>query len=303
MGSDPFRFVAATAATELEPAVRPMTAGVRAGLLAIAAVIFLLGLSLFVAPGETDTLFAWTIAPPLTAAFLGASYWASTTLAICCALERDWVRGRAFAPPYLIAGVVLLVVTFVHLEKFHMDDVTGWAWLILYGIFPPATAALLLRQLRVPGGPPPRTAPMPRPALAVLAAQGAVMVGLGAALVVAPLDAAALWPWELTPLTGRAIGTFVLAQGVLLVTACRERDWGHVRPAMLQYALLGALHLIALARFSGTLDWDSAGAWLYLGFVVSALAMGSYGARRALGSRYAGGTPWRLAGRGRSRPA
>ena len=82
---------------------------------------------------------------PLTAAFLGASYWASTTLAIACAAERDWVRGRAFAPPYLIAGVVLLVVTFVHLDLFHMDDVTGWAWLVLYGVFPPAVLVLLLR--------------------------------------------------------------------------------------------------------------------------------------------------------------
>ena len=72
---------------------RPMTPAVRAGLLAIAGVIFLLGLSLYVAPTETDRLFAWTIQVPLTAAFLGASYWASTTLAVACAFERDWAAG------------------------------------------------------------------------------------------------------------------------------------------------------------------------------------------------------------------
>src|SRR5215218_4751030 len=265
-----------------EPAARPMTPGVRAGLVAIASVIFWLGLTLFVFPSDTATLFAWTIQPPLTAAFLGASYWASTTLAATCALERDWVRGRAFAAPYLIAGVILLVVTFVHLDKFHMDAVTGWAWLILYAVFPPAVIALLLRQVRTPGAEPPRDAPMPRALVAALALLGGALVLLGAALVVAPVDAAALWPWPLTPLTGRAIGTFVLAQGALALVVCREHYWGRVRPAMLQQLVVGVLQLVALARFSGTLDWDRAGAWLYLAAVLAILGTGALGVARGL---------------------
>ena len=244
--------------------MRQTTPPVRAGLLAIAGVIFLLGLSLYVFPRQTDTLFAWTIKVPLTAAFLGASYWASTTLAVACAGERAWVCARAFAPPYLIAGVVLLWVTIVHIDLFHMDDLTGWLWLVLYAVFPPTTIALLLRQVRVPGADPPRTAPMPAAAMLVLGLQGGIMVALGLALIVAPLDAASLWPWPLTALTGQAIGVFVLAQGVLLWTACRERDWTRVRPAMIQYVVLAVLQLGAVARFPGTLDWDSAGAWLYL---------------------------------------
>ena len=103
--------------------------------------------------------------------------------------------------------------------------------------------------------------------------------------MIVPEDAASLWPWPLTPLTGRAIGVFVLAQGVLVLTACRERDWGRVRPAMLQYGLLGVLHLVAVLRFETTLDWDAAGAWLYLAFVVSVLAVGGYGTQRALTAR------------------
>jgi len=260
--------------------MKPMTPQVRAGLVAIASVIFWLGLSLFVFPGETETLFAWTIEPPLTAASLGASYWASTTLAAACARERDWVRARAFAAPYLIAGVVLLWVTIVHIDRFHMDAVTGWAWLVLYAIFPPAVVVLLLRQVRVPGEDPPRDAPMPRPLVAALALLGGALAVLGAALVVAPVDAAALWPWPLTPLTGRAIGTFVLAQGVLALVVCRERDWGRVRPAMLQQLVVGVLQLGALVRFSGTLDWGRAGTWIYLGAVLAVLGVGGYGVTR-----------------------
>ena len=98
--------------------------------------------------------------------------------------------------------------------------------------------------------------------------------------MIAPLDAASLWPWTITPLTGRAIGTFVLAQGALALTVCRERDWGRVRPPMYQAVVLGVLHLGAILRFSDTLDWDTPGAWLYLGAVLAVLAVGVTGSLR-----------------------
>ena len=121
-----------------DPGARPMTPGVRAGLVAIASVIFWLGLSLFVFPSDTDD--AVRLDDPATAhrrvprrELLGLDHarrsparWSATGSA-----------ARAFAAPYLIAGVVLLVVTLVHIDRFHMDAVTGWAWLVLYAIFPP----------------------------------------------------------------------------------------------------------------------------------------------------------------------
>ena len=54
---------------------------------------------------------------------------------------------------------------------------------------------------------------------------------------------------------------------------------------MIQYGLLGVLQLGALLRFRDTLDWDTAGAWLYLGFVLSVLAVGGYGSARVLSRR------------------
>jgi hypothetical protein len=281
----------ASASAAAAAATRQTIPRLRVGLLVIAAVIFTLGLSLFVFPRETDTLFAWTIKVPLTAAFLGASYWASTTLALCCAGERDWVAARAFAAPYLIAGIVLLVVTFVHLDLFHMDDVTGWLWLVLYAVFPGSMIVLVSQQMRVAGTDPPRTAPVPAAFTAICFAQAAVMVSLGTALVIAPTDVSSLWPWPLTPLTGRAVGTFVLSQGVLVLTVCRERDWGRVRPAMMQYVVLGVLHLVAVARFSGTFDWDDAVSWVYVGFIVSILLTAVYGVVHVFGAVRDGTVP------------
>ena len=55
---------------------------------------FLIGLPLVLLTTRTDKYFAWTIEPPLTAAFLGANYWSSALLAILAARETAWARGR-----------------------------------------------------------------------------------------------------------------------------------------------------------------------------------------------------------------
>jgi hypothetical protein len=117
------------------------------------------------------------------------------------------------------------------------------------------------------------------------------MVPLGAALVIAPTDVGSLWPWPLTPLTGRAVGTFVLSQGVLVLTVCRECDWGRVRPAVVQYVVLGVLHLLAIARFADTFDWGDPAAWLYLGFIVSIAVTAVYGVVHVFGAVRDGKAP------------
>ena len=44
--------------------------------------------------------------------------------------------------------------------------------------------------------------------------------------------------------------------------------------------LLGVLQLGAILRFSDTLDWDTPGAWIYLGAVLAVLAVGVTGSLR-----------------------
>ena len=68
---------------------------------------------------------------------------------------------------------------------------------------------------------------------------------------------------------------------------CWENDFGRVYAGMAGYAALGALQLLALARYgAGTVDWSGAGGWIYLLFVLSVLTVGLYGwleARRRIG--------------------
>jgi hypothetical protein len=52
------------------------------------------GVFLFALGEDTHRLFAWTIKPPLTAAFLGANYWSAIFLAVLSARERVWANAR-----------------------------------------------------------------------------------------------------------------------------------------------------------------------------------------------------------------
>src|SRR5207245_9941462 len=63
------------------PIVAPITRG-------------LLALPLFFFAASTRTSFAWTILPPLTAAILGANYFASAALAVFASRESLWANGR-----------------------------------------------------------------------------------------------------------------------------------------------------------------------------------------------------------------
>lgn len=45
----------------------------------------------------------------------------------------------------------------------------------------------------------------------------------------------------------------------------------------LGYTLLGVLHLLAVLRYSATVQWASPTAWLYLLVLVSFLVVGGYG--------------------------
>ncbi len=256
-------------------------------LLIASGLVFVAGMQLFVFSEQTDTFFAWTIDPPLTAASLGAAYWASCALEFSASSKRTWAHARIAVPAVLIFTGLTLVVTLLHLDKFHLnhpDLITrgaAWAWLIVYAVVPPLMGVLLLLQLRAPGGDPPRRALLPGWMRGVLFVYALVLLLLGMALLLIPLDVIGLWPWRLTPLTGRAIGAWALALGVAAAEAIWENDWERVQVAAISFAVFGALELVALVRYPGDVDWGRPRAWIYVLFIATTLVVGVYGWRRA----------------------
>ncbi|MGB3713673.1 MAG: hypothetical protein WA996_04510, partial [Candidatus Promineifilaceae bacterium] len=184
----------------------------------------------------TDTYFAWTISPPITAAFLGSAYWASFMLEILGSRRKLWARARIAIPAVLLFTTLTLVATLIHLDKFHFgsqfDTITQagtWVWLLVYVTVPVAMTVMLIHQLRVPGEDPPRRIPISRGMRTILYLQALIMVGLGIALFIAPVPTGELfWPWHLSALTGRAIGAWLIGIGTAAGHMANENDWWRV---------------------------------------------------------------------------
>ena len=272
-------------------AVRPLTAGMRLLLLVGGGLGAIAGTQLFVGTEHTDRFFAWTIQSHMTAAFLGAMYYSAILLLVVSATERYWACARVAAFTLLSVATLVLIAVLAHLDLFHTDaDRTltmlgTWAFIGTYAVLPVALVAGIWRQLRFPGGDPTRLAPLPTWFRIGLAVQAAIMLSVGAALLIAPSATDALWSWELTPLTGRAVGAFVLSTGVASALGTRENDWTRIRGPIYSYATAAGLEFVALARYSDEVDWESITAWAYVGFLATALAVGVYGSLAATRSR------------------
>ena len=266
-------------------ALRPTTGFARLFLWQLGVTLLVVGFPVFVLSGDTDTYFAWTISPALTAAFLGANYWGSVVLVFLCAREPGWAAARVTVPGIFVAGTLLLLATLLHIDRFAMDTVRGWLWVVLYAGLPPAVALLVAVQRRVPGVDPPRVAPLSRATRLVLGGQAVVLLGLGGALFIAPGETASVWPWSLTDLTARAIAAWMLAIGTTVVVSVRENDWTRLTGPMAGYAAIAVLQLAALARYADTPDWDELSTWVYLAFLISMLAVGVHGVTRSIASK------------------
>ena len=270
-------------------APRPLVPGMRILLFTASVLVLLAGLQLFVFTGRTGTFFAWTIANPLAAAFLGGSYWAAVAIEALAGRQRLWANARIAVPAVFVFTVLTLATTLMHLGQFHLGarfaagtQIVTVAWISIYILVPLLLLIVVVVQARTPGADPPRTASLPAWIYAVLAAQAIALLGFGIALFAAPQQAAPLWPWKLTPLVAQATAAWLISLGVAATHALFERDARRLRPAAVGYLLLAGLQAIALARYPHRFDWHSASGITYLIFLATVLLTGAVGLARGL---------------------
>jgi len=267
------------------PGVRPAHPWTRL-LFNVAALATLAAASqLYLFPADTDRFFAWTIAPTISAAFMGAGFGAGFVLVVGMWRQTSWAAYRLSFLSVLVFSVMTLAATLVHLDRFHFGEggaaeVAAWLWLAVYVVFPVAMIWLLVLQGRTAGGDPPVASPVPTWLRAVLGSVGAVTVGVGVLLFVLPTDIGDAWPWALTPLVARAFAGWIVGLGLAALLAIRERDLERLRIPAVAYVAFASLMLIALGRFADQVSWSRPSAWFFVIWVVTLGAIGIYGATR-----------------------
>ncbi|HVK24447.1 MAG TPA: hypothetical protein VM677_24075 [Actinokineospora sp.] len=262
---------------EVSPAVRyliffPVTA--------ISALVFAL---LTVFSGYTESLFAWPMRSPLTAATLGAGFGAAAVLLGLALRERYWVNARiaALAPPLLLGLTLIASVT--QLSAFPLKGgplvafAASWLWMLAHVGLPFFAVIALAVQFAKRGSAPERESPLPRWARSAVDLLAVSMVLAGVLFFVSPTTFAGWWPWEVAPLDLRALSAWAITFGVAVAFAVWEDDLRRVRIGLAAFVVFGALALLAMLRYAGEVRWAHPSAWLYLAVVLGLLGSGAIG--------------------------
>ena len=254
----------------------PVDGAVRLVLAGVALAAGITGLVLLALPADSSNYFSWGLDPPPLAALIGGSYVASL-LVFGMALRASWVEVRGLVVATLALTLPMLAATFVHLDAFDFGRWQAWGWVLLFLASPVSFGAVLIQRGR------PTQVDGQRPAAWARLLAGVMCVGLLTLAVLLWIEPArfglAVFPFELPPLGGRVLGSWMSFLAFLAgwaATHTRTEGWipslGLV--AFTAGALLGALRTIA----------DLASPWPYLAGLLVLTTLGWLLFREADGS-------------------
>jgi hypothetical protein len=227
---------------------------------------------LYFLPTQTGTLFAWPIAPPMTSFLLASAYIGGAYFFVRVILERRWHRVSIGFLPVTTFASLMFVATLLHWDRFSHGNIAFWAWASIYAITPLLVLGTWLRNRSAdPGTADARDAPIPLALRWALGILGAIVLTVGIFLFAAPGVLVTVWPWSLTPLTARVIGSCFALTGTFGLTIVGDHRWTSARIALQSQALGVTLILVGSARAWGEFDSGKLVTWLFVGGLAAML--------------------------------
>jgi hypothetical protein len=227
---------------------------------------------LFLFPGQTRTLWGWTIRSRMSCMFMGGGYLAGALFFYRASLAKEWHRlGPGIIATTAFAGA-LGVATFLHWDEFNHNHVSFWAWLVLYITTPLLLPVLYVKNRQFdPGTASPDDAPIPPWIRTTLTVMGAAQLLFAITLFVRPSLFQGDWPWTLSTVSARSLAGFASFPAITYLAFAFERRWSALRWPF-ETAIAGvALIAVGAARSSGDFN-DSTLAWLWRAGLLGALA-------------------------------
>src|SRR4051812_17809788 len=232
---------------------------------------------LYFFPTETKQLFAWPIAPPMTAMFMGASYMNGVIFFAAVLLGNKWHRVWAPHAGVIAFATLLLIATYLHWDKFTHSHPVTWIWVFIYIVAPILTPIAMVRNSRedrhVSDA---EDIEVPIRLRIAWLIPGILFTVAALYVFVRPAWLIPLWPWKATPLTMRVIVSFYSMLGVAVITVFREWRWSAWR-----IGLIGVIcwHVLVLvAAFIRAKDFPNGiyGPWFWFEVVVLLAAAGTF---------------------------
>lgn len=246
------------------PATRALSAFIVPFLLV--AFVVLYGL-----PRDTDRWFAWTIKPPMTPMTLGAVYLGGAYFFVRAFRAKTWHTVKAGFVAVGTFASLMGVATIIHWDRFNHSHVAFWLWAGLYFTTPMLVWGVWAANRRRSSDPAPGDVLLPPIARRLLAATGALAVTMALFLFLFPQQAIDAWPWTITPLTSRVLGS-IFALGIAQLGVLTDARWSAARLMLQVQVGMLALILIAAARAHADFDGSNPLTWLLLGGFAASMA-------------------------------
>ena len=207
---------------------------------------------LFLFPGQTRTLWAWTVRSRMTCMLMGGGYLAGALFFLRAARARQWHKLGPGIVATTVFATMLGLATFLHWSDFNHGHVSFWAWTLLYVSTPLLLPVLYVRNRAYdPGTPAPDDVPVRDWVRTGLTVLGAGQLLFALAVFVSPSLVQERWPWPLTPLTARSVASFAAFPAVAYLAFAFERRWSALRWPF-ETAIAGlALIAVGAARSTG----------------------------------------------------
>jgi hypothetical protein len=219
---------------------------------------------LYFFPTRTKQLFAWPIAPPMTAMFIGASYVNGVIFFASVLAGKKWHRIWAPHIGVFLFAALLLIATFLHWDKFTHNHPVFWIWVFIYVVAPILTPIALLRNWKEdPNTFDDRDASVPFGLRLVWLVPGVIFLAAAAYAFIKPAWLIPLWPWKATPLTMRVMMSFYSMLGVAVIAVVREPRWSAWRAGLIGVIAWHVLVLLAALLRQGDFKGRLFGSWWF----------------------------------------
>ncbi len=237
----------------------------------VPALVILWGL-----PDRTADAWSWTIEPDLTPIFLGAGYGAGAYFFLRTFLAEQFHPSAAGIFGAAFFAALMLIATIIHWDRFNHGDaplvgaIVFYGWVGVYIVSPVVVLALWWFNRRTdPGEPAPGDAIVPAGVRRMAGAFAAGAFVAAGVFFLAPQEAIGLWPWDLTPLTSRVLGSFTAQVGVGALLLSLDRRWSAWKLIVQTFFVATALLLVGAIRAWKDFDTGNAMTYLYVGGLVA----------------------------------
>jgi hypothetical protein len=217
---------------------RPLPWWLRAYLLFAAVQGWALGATGLVSPGDVQIPLRMS---PLNARFVAALYLAGGIAVLLAAFSRRRAEARLFVVGFAFATTVILIQILLRWNDYMADGLPHRPAFLAAYVLDVLFAPIVLWAAGYLSAPP-RTS---HRLTGLFLAEAAILGVLGLGLLVAPVAAAAVWPWALPPVLSQLYAAFFLSLALSAVFAAGETHALAIRNFAITSLALSVLVLVA----------------------------------------------------------